>query len=104
MVCDRLPSGGSRRQSATRSTDRRGQDLSGSEILTERLVLAPLGPVDVPRLFEHRSQAEVAQYQTWVPQSIDDARHFIADFGPVAFDAPGRWSQLGIRLRGTCHQ
>jgi len=75
--------------------------LSGSEILTERLVLAPLGPVDVPRLFECRSQAEVAQYQTWVPQSIDDARHFIADFGPVAFDTPGRWSQLGIRLRDS---
>lgn len=75
--------------------------MSGPEILTERLVLAPLGPVDAARLFEYRSQAEVAQYQTWVPQSIDDARHFIADFGPLAFDAPGRWSQLGIRLRDS---
>jgi RimJ/RimL family protein N-acetyltransferase len=79
----------------------RESPLAMPEIVTERLVLAPLGPEDAPRLFEYRSDAEVACYQTWEPASVDDAIAFIRDLAPVAFDTPGTWFQLGIRLIGS---
>jgi RimJ/RimL family protein N-acetyltransferase len=75
--------------------------LTGPKIRTARLVLSPLGLVDAPRMFEYRSVAEVARYQNWVPGTVDDARHFITEFGSVAFDTPGAWSQLGISLAGA---
>jgi RimJ/RimL family protein N-acetyltransferase len=70
-------------------------------IVTERLVLAPLDLADAPRLFEYRSDAEVARYQTWAPASVDDAVTFIRGLESVAFDTPGTWYQLGMRRPGS---
>lgn len=70
-------------------------------IVTERLILAPLGSADALRLFEYRSNPEVARYQSWEPGSVDEAADFIAGLEPVGFDTPGTWFQLGIRLTGS---
>jgi RimJ/RimL family protein N-acetyltransferase len=90
-------SGVLRRLQDSSSTDKRESQLRGPEMVTERLVLAPLGLADGPRLFEYRSDAEVARYQTWEPAGVDDAIAFIRDLESVAFDTPGTWFQLGIR-------
>jgi RimJ/RimL family protein N-acetyltransferase len=74
--------------------------LSGLEIVTERLLLAPLRSSDAQALFDYRSSPDVYRYQTWTPRSLDNARRFI-DVRSVPFDTPGSWSQLGIRLRDS---
>ncbi len=66
---------------------------------TERLFLTPLVPGDALELFGYRSDPEVCRYQSWVPESLADARRFIEALQPIAFDTPGTWFQFGIRLR-----
>jgi RimJ/RimL family protein N-acetyltransferase len=64
-----------------------------------RLALTPLHESDAYALFEYRSDPEAYLYQTWLPSSVEEALQFIAGLQTVAFDTPGTWSQLGIRLR-----
>jgi RimJ/RimL family protein N-acetyltransferase len=73
--------------------------LPSPEILTKRLILTPLISSDAPALFAYRSDPEVCRYQTWQPRSLDEAQRFIDGLQSVAFDTPGTWFQLGIRLQ-----
>ena len=72
--------------------------MTDPRIVTPRLILTRLGDDDGESLFGYRSDPGVARYQTWVPQSSDDARRFIEELRLVSFDTPGTWFQLGIRL------
>jgi RimJ/RimL family protein N-acetyltransferase len=65
----------------------------------ERLLLSPLVPADAVPLFAYRSLPEVCRYQSWEPTRVEDAEAFIAGLAGVAFDTPGTWFQLGVRLR-----
>ena len=71
------------------------------EIVTQRLSLTRLRPDDAAALFTYRSDPAVARYQTWLPASLEEVRAFIGDQQSAAFDTPGEWSQLGLRLIGS---
>ena len=73
--------------------------MAGPEIVTQSLKLTPFLGSDAAVFFEYRSDSEVCQYQSWAPGSIDDALHFINGLQSVAFDTPGTWFQLAVRLR-----
>jgi len=75
--------------------------LAGPEIVTQRLKLTPFLVGDAEAFFEYRSDAEVYRYQSWAPGSTDDALHFITGLQSVAFDTPGTWFQLAVRLRDS---
>ena len=73
--------------------------MAAPEIVTARTRLTQLGGGDAEALFAYRSDPDVGRYQSWVPGSLDDVRRFIAGLESVAYDTPGTWCQLGIRLR-----
>ena len=69
------------------------------EIVTERLVLRTLRPGDAEAMFAYRSDPEVARYQGWQRESVDEVRAFIADLATNEPFAPGTWRQFAIVLR-----
>ena len=73
--------------------------MPGPDIVTDRLILSPLSAADSASLFAYRSLPEVSRYQSWEPQSLDDAISFINGLASTVFDTPGTWFQLGVRLR-----
>jgi RimJ/RimL family protein N-acetyltransferase len=73
--------------------------VDGPVIETEHLLLTPLTPADAEALFAYRSLPEVSRYQSWEPESIEDARAFIDGLAGVAFGTPRTWFQLGLRTR-----
>jgi RimJ/RimL family protein N-acetyltransferase len=75
--------------------------MSALVLETPRLVLSPLLPADAPRLLAYRSDPAVSRYQSWVPASEPDVLRFIQDQQALAFDTPGTWFQLGIRVRDS---
>jgi RimJ/RimL family protein N-acetyltransferase len=74
-------------------------ESSALEIMTQRLIMTALTGDDAVDLFSYRSDPEVCRYQTWAPSSLGEAQRFIDSFRSIAFDTPGTWFQLGIRLR-----
>lgn len=70
-----------------------------SELLTPRLALRQLGPSDVVAMFEYRSRPEVARFQAWEPQSLEQVRSFVESCLSAEPDTPGTWFQLAITLR-----
>ena len=73
--------------------------MTGPEIQTGRLRLAPLRAADASVFFEYRANPEVRRYQSFEPRSVDDAEKFIGELQPVVFDTPDSWFQFGIRLQ-----
>lgn len=78
-----------------------GRESAAPEIATRRLELTRLLAGDAPALYEYRSDAEVSRYQSWAPGSLDDALGFIESLQSLAFDTPGTWFQLAVRLRDS---
>ncbi|HWT06318.1 MAG TPA: GNAT family N-acetyltransferase [Xanthomonadales bacterium] len=72
--------------------------MSG-DIVTDRLVLRDLRPDDAEAMFAYRSDPEIMRYQGWDPESLDDARAFIAGNALYEPFAPGSWRQFAITLR-----
>jgi RimJ/RimL family protein N-acetyltransferase len=70
------------------------------EIRTERLVLRSLHASDADHVHAYRSDSEVARFQSWDAQSLDEVRAFIAEQSTVSYDEPG-WYQLAIARRST---
>lgn len=70
------------------------------EIQTERLVLRALRTSDAERVHAYRNIPEVAQFQSWATQSLDEVRAFIAAQIALRCDEPG-WYQLAIAERST---
>ena len=70
-------------------------------IETPRLLLDSLRTDDAAALFACRGDPEVARYQGWQPQSMDEAADFITRQASVAFGQADSWCQLAIRLRDS---
>jgi RimJ/RimL family protein N-acetyltransferase len=73
----------------------------GVEIVTDRLRIGELTLADAPAFFNYRSLEEVTRFQSWLPDSIDDARAFIARHTSRPFDQIDSWYQLAIRSAAT---
>lgn len=71
------------------------------EILTKRLRIDDLTAADAPALHAYRSHADVARFQGWIPESVDDARAFIDRNQSKPFDQPDSWYQRAIRWAAT---
>jgi RimJ/RimL family protein N-acetyltransferase len=71
------------------------------DILIDRLQINHLTLGDAPALFHYRSHAEVACFQSWLPNSIDDAHAFIVRNMSTPFHQNGSWYQLAIRSAAT---
>lgn len=71
------------------------------EIITNRLRISELTPADAPALFNYRSHEEVARFQSWLPDSVADARAFIVRNTSQPFDQSDSWYQLAIRSATT---
>ena len=69
------------------------------ELLTPRLALRRLAPSDVEAMFEYRSRPDVARFQTWEPQSLEQVHSFVEGLLNVEPDTPGAWFQLAITLQ-----
>lgn len=70
-----------------------------AELTTERLELRELAPEDAEALFAYRSHPDVARFQSWKPESLDDAHAFVASLKLHPPYTGGTWRQLGIALR-----
>lgn len=68
-------------------------------LFTPRLTLRPLRAGDAVALFQYRSHEQVARFQGWVPESVDDAAEFLAKQLQVGWLQPDSWFQLGIEGR-----
>jgi RimJ/RimL family protein N-acetyltransferase len=75
--------------------------IMAPDILTDRLRINDLTPGDAPALFNYRSDAEVARFQSWLPDSVDDARAFIVRNASTPFDQNDSWYQLAVRSAAT---
>ncbi len=73
--------------------------MKSPTITTDRLLLDALAETDAPALFQYRSAPEVCRFQSWEPESMDDALEFIKKQEGLDFGAPDTWFQLGVRLR-----
>ena len=69
------------------------------ELLTPRLALRRLAPSDAEAMFEYRSRPDVARFQTWEPQSLEQVHSFVEGLLNVEPDTPGAWFQLAITLQ-----
>jgi RimJ/RimL family protein N-acetyltransferase len=70
-------------------------------ILTDRLILRRFQSKDCPAFVAYRSDAEVAQYQSWTTISTEEAQVFIQAQEHARFGTPGEWFQVAIASRGT---
>jgi len=73
--------------------------LGAPEIFTKRLKLSSFLASDAEALFKYRSDPEVCRYQSFEPDSLDDAKKFIDELQADTFGTPGTWYQFAIRIR-----
>ena len=71
------------------------------ELVTDRVRIGELVPGDAPALFNYRSDAEVARFQSWSPASVDETRAFIVRNASGPFGESGAWRQLAVRSADT---
>jgi len=71
------------------------------DTLIDHLRINNLTPGDAPALFRYRSHAEVACFQSWLPNSVDDAHAFIVRNISIPFNQNGSWYQLAVRSAAT---
>jgi RimJ/RimL family protein N-acetyltransferase len=65
-------------------------------IRTEHLLLRPLSQNDATAMFRYRGDPDVARYQSWKPQSLEEIEAFIERNASNAALAPDTWYQIGI--------
>lgn len=66
------------------------------QIETDRLLLRPVRMEDADFIFQYRSNAEVNRYQGWIPTTIEDVHHFIANKVSPEINLPCKWFQFAI--------
>lgn len=66
------------------------------QIKSDRLFLRPIQMDDADSIFMYRSNADVNQYQGWIPVTIEDVHHFIANKVSPEINQPGTWFQFAI--------
>lgn len=69
------------------------------QIETDRLRLRAVQMVDAVSMFQYRSNAEVNRYQGWIPTTIEDVHHFIANKISPEINLPCKWFQFAIIKR-----
>jgi len=72
------------------------KSIKDIRIETDRTFLKPLSLKDVAVFFKYHSQAEVYQYQSWLPENFEEARLFIIRYSLDSFIELEHWKQLGI--------
>jgi RimJ/RimL family protein N-acetyltransferase len=72
--------------------------MENFQILTPHLILRPLAPSDAEALLAYRHLPQVTIYQTWAPESLDEAQTFIEKYA-FSNAALGKWGQLAITLK-----
>lgn len=66
------------------------------QLKTERLLLRPLQMEDADSIFTYRSNAEINQYQGWIPSTISDVHEFISFKVSPEFNLTGTWFQFVV--------
>jgi RimJ/RimL family protein N-acetyltransferase len=64
---------------------------------TERLTIRPLVPSDAESLFSYRSLAEASRFQSFRPETIEDAMNFISLLAAEP-GIPASWYQMAVVL------
>lgn len=64
---------------------------------SERLTIKSLSSSDAEVLFSYRSDPEVARYQSFSPEKVEEARRFIIE-NTADFNQEECWFQMGIYL------
>lgn len=64
---------------------------------SERLTMKSLSHSDAEALVSYRSDPEVARYQSFSPETVEEARRFIAE-NTAFFNQEDCWFQMGIYL------
>ncbi len=72
--------------------------MKAPDIVTDRLTIGVLREEDAAPLFQYRSLPEVLRFQSWAPDSLEEAVRFVTGFSSVGFDVAETWFQLAIRL------
>ncbi len=75
--------------------------MSCPEIFTERLRLNTLVAADAAAMFDYRRQPEVARYQSFEPQALEQVEAFIDGQAGRSFNTPGTWYQLAVRHKDS---
>lgn len=65
---------------------------------TPRLILRPLIPADAEAFFSYRSLPEVALFQGWEPQNLQEATDFLVKNASVIPYESDAWMQLAVCL------
>jgi RimJ/RimL family protein N-acetyltransferase len=68
------------------------------KLQTPRLTLRKLEEQDCQAFFDYRSLPEVYRYQSWRPERLEDAEHFIRQNMQQFPETPGTWLQLAVCL------
>ncbi|WLD24372.1 GNAT family protein [Flavobacterium dauae] len=69
-------------------------------IQTQRLTIRSIDFKDSVQVYKYRSNPEINQYLSFVPESIEEVDQFIAK-NPKEFNLPETWFQLAIVLKET---
>jgi len=70
--------------------------MNSIQINSDRLFLRPIQMEDAESVFQYRSNAQVNQYQGWMPKTIDDIHEFITNKVSNEINLPGTWFQFVI--------
>lgn len=70
------------------------------DLETQRLIIRKLKDSDLEAFTAYRSDPEVCRLQSFDPFTLEDSRDFIANQNNE-FGQPGKWTQLGIALKGS---
>ncbi len=69
-------------------------------IQTQRLIVRPIEFKDSVQVYKYRSNPEISQHLSFVPESLEDVDHFISK-KPKEFNLPETWFQFVIVLKET---
>lgn len=70
--------------------------MNSIQINTTRLLLRPIQMDDAASIFQYRSNAQVNQYQGWIPKTICDVHDFINKKVSPEINQPDTWFQFVI--------
>ncbi len=73
--------------------------MSYFQILTNRLTIRPIDLADADRIFSYRSDKQANEYQSWIPETIDDVCDFIHNQTAKKFNLPNTWFQMVLLNR-----
>lgn len=68
-------------------------------IETARLRIMAFESGDAAALYRIRANPEVARYQGWVPESLEDVEEYLEENRDADLEEPGDWLQLAVRDR-----